>query len=70
MGVGQCISYSRMPMTQSGEKYCIVISMKLTAWSKFLLEKLIVTQLRNFTPLWNPKIHYHVHESLPVIIFL
>jgi hypothetical protein len=40
----------------------------LTLWCRILFEKLIITQLIKRYPafLWNPKVHHHVHKSLPL----
>jgi hypothetical protein len=45
-----------------------VITYLFTPWCRILFEKLIVTQVVKKYPafLWNLKVHYHVHTSLPL----
>jgi hypothetical protein len=41
-----------------------------TPLSTVLLEKLIVSHLRNFVPLWNQNVHYRVHKIPPLVAIL
>lgn len=39
-------------------------NLRLDTWNRFLLEKLGVPQLlKKFSLLWNPKVHYHFHNT-------
>jgi hypothetical protein len=46
--------------------------LKLTPWSRVLLDKLIVTQLVKKLPhiLWKSMVYHHVHKNLPLVSVL
>jgi hypothetical protein len=51
--------------------FAFSLTHSLTPQSRILLEKLRVTQLVKKSPnIMEPKVHYHVHKSLPVVPIL
>jgi hypothetical protein len=49
-------------------RYSMLLQYLLIPWFRIFLEKLIVTQFvkQQLHSLWNPKVHFHAHKSLPL----